>query len=70
MRTDPLEQDECVAAFNAAYVEMRLPSPEYVFCKGPKEALQKIERSGARGQALHFTYKPIEIKRLKLFRLD
>lgn len=43
MRTDPIKQEECIAAFNAAYAEKNLPAPEYVFCTSPWDALQKVE---------------------------
>lgn len=42
-RTDPISQRECVAAFNAAYEAKKLPSPEYIFCTSPFDALQKVE---------------------------
>jgi len=43
LRTDPIKQVECAAAFSAAYAAKKLPSPEYIFCTSPLDALQKVE---------------------------
>ena len=43
MRTDPIKQDECIAAFNAAYAAREMSPPEYVFCASPWEIVKKME---------------------------
>lgn len=41
--TDPIEAAVSFAAINAVYAARNLPSPEYVLCSSPLDAMRKIE---------------------------